>query len=66
MQSQSINHKNCPSCGSKLISKNGFQNLPIRVQRYKCKECSYRFESSHRVSFQAKKLMSDYLFKNSH
>ena len=62
MQSQSINHKNCPSCGSNSISKNGHRN---KAQRYKCKECSYRFESSRRVGFQAKKLMSDYLFKNS-
>ena len=66
MQSQPINHKNCPSCGSNLISKNGFQNLPFRIQRYKCKECKYRFESSRRVSFQAKKLMSEYFFKNNH
>jgi transposase-like protein len=54
--------KNCPKCGSNLVFKNGHRN---KIQRYKCQECKTQFQSSLRVSFQNKKLLSDYLFKNS-
>jgi transposase-like protein len=62
MQSQPINHKNCPKCGSNLIYKNGRQS---GVQRYLCRECKYRFQSSKRPSQTINKLHHDYLFKNS-
>ena len=62
MQSQPSNHKNCPSCGGNFISKNGHRT---GVQRYKCKECKTQYQATRRPVFQAKKLMSDYLFKNS-
>jgi transposase-like protein len=55
--------KNYPKCGSNLVSKNGHRN---KIQRYKCQECKTQFQSSLRVSFQNKKLLDDYLFKNSH
>lgn len=54
--------KNCPNCGSSSISKNGHRN---KIQRYKCRECNTQFQSSLRASFQNKKLLNDYLFKNS-
>jgi transposase-like protein len=63
MQSQPINHKNCPKCGSNLISKNGRRN---GLQRYKCQECKTQFQSSRRSTFQNKKIVNDYLFKNNH
>ena len=62
MQSQPINHKNCPCCGSLKINKNGKNRDGL--QRYEYRECNIQFQSSNRSSFQAKKLMSDYLFKN--
>ncbi len=55
--------KNCPICECNSVSKNGRRN---EVQRYKCKECKTQFQSSKRPMFAAKKLMSDYLFKNNH
>jgi transposase-like protein len=53
--------KNCPKCGSNLVSKNGHRN---KIQRYKCQECKTQFQSSLSVSFQNKKLLDEYLFKN--
>ena len=61
MQSRSINHKNCPKCGSNLIYKNGHQS---GLQRYLCRECSFRFQSSKRPSHTANNILNDYLFKN--
>ena len=35
----------CPKCKSKQYKKDGFRGTENRgkIQRYKCKECSYRF-----------------------
>jgi transposase-like protein len=58
--------KNCPNCGSNSISKNGFRgNLKNLIQRFKCKECSHRFQPSKRPTQKAAKLAHEYLFKNS-
>jgi transposase-like protein len=59
--------KNCPKCGSNSISKNGFRgSVKNPIQRFKCQECSYRFQPSKRPTQKATKLANDYLFKNSH
>jgi transposase-like protein len=63
MQTQSFNHKNCPKCGSNLIYKNGRQS---GLQRYLCRECGYRFQSSKRPSQSAEIITNKYLFKNNH
>jgi transposase-like protein len=63
MQSQPINHKNCPTCGSNLIYRNGHQS---GVQRYLCRECKYRFQASKRPTQKAQILANQYLFKNNH
>lgn len=55
--------KNCPKCGSNSISKNGLRD---KVQRFKCTECSHRFQPSKRPTKKATQLVKNYLFKNSH
>jgi transposase-like protein len=61
MQSQPINHKNCPTCGSNSIIKHGKQT---GLQRYKCKDCDFRFQSSRRQAQSVNNLAHKYLFKN--
>ncbi len=54
-------YKNCPECKSNKIVKNGNRN---GVQRFKCKSCSYQFQSKRQTSRKASKIAQDYLFKN--
>jgi len=38
----------CPECGSQRIGKDGLRYTPYgEIQRYICRNCSYRFSHSH-------------------
>jgi transposase-like protein len=54
-------YKKCPECKSNKIVKNGHKNT---LQRYKCKNCGFRFQSGKQTSRKSSSLLDSYLFKN--
>jgi transposase-like protein len=56
----SSQYKNCPSCSSNQIVKNGKQYGRIR---YKCKECNKQFQSKIQNPRSENTIISNLVFK---
>jgi transposase-like protein len=54
-------YKNCPECKSNKVVKNGHRNS---TQRYKCKNCSFRFQTAKQANQKSSSLLDSYLLKN--
>lgn len=58
-------YKNCPECKSNNIVKNGHRESDKGViQRYKCKNCNFRFQSNRQTSRRSNALLDLYFFKS--